>query len=73
MTKVKLCLDAGCSKQILLDDGRCIIQVKNKCAFGRVPHDFRQKLDQITRETKEQIFLSGDLFKNVKEGSELEI
>ena len=73
MAKVKVFLDAGCSKQILLEDGRCIIQVKEKCSLPRVPHDFREKCDRIIRETTQQIFLSGELFKDIREGCELEI
>ena len=73
MAKVKAYLDAGCSEQILLDDGRCIVQVKEKCSARRVPHDFREKSDLISRETKRQIFLSGKLFRNVEEGAELRI
>ena len=73
MARVKVFLDAGCSKQILLEDGRCIIQVKDKCSLPRVPRNFREKCDLITRETKQQIFLSGELFKDIREGCELEI
>jgi hypothetical protein len=39
----------------------------------RVPRNFREKCDLITRETKQQIFLSGELFKDIREGCELEI
>lgn len=73
MPKVKVFLDAGCSKQILLDDGRCIIEVKERCSFGGVPRDFKKKRNQIARETKKQIFLSSELFDSVKEGCELKV
>jgi hypothetical protein len=73
LPKVKVFLDAGCSKQILLDDGRCIIEIKDRCAFSGVPRDFKEKRKRIARETKKQIFLSSELFGSVKEGCELKI
>ncbi len=73
LAKVKVYLDAGCSSQILLDDGRCIIQIKEKCSMPRVPPNFKEKCAQIARETKKQILLSGEPFRNVREGNELEI
>jgi len=73
VTRVKLCLDAGCSRQILLEDGRCIVEIKDKCTAVRVPRDFKLKSEQIARETKRQIILSGELFKGVREGCDLEI
>ena len=73
MPKVKVFLDAGCSRQILLDDGRCIIEIKDHCSFDGLPRDFKNRSDRIARETKKQIFLSGELFRHVREGSELEI
>ncbi len=73
MTRVRLCLDAGCSREILLEDGRCIIEIKQRCSPVRISRDFRLKSDQISRETKRQIIISGELFKDVREGCDLPI
>lgn len=73
MPKVKVFLDAGCSKQILLDDGRCIIEIKERCSFAGVPRDFEEKRNKIARETKKRIFLSSELFASVREGCELKV
>jgi len=72
MAKVKMCLDAGCTEYILLDDGKTIVQPKVKCDVRHVVADFQEQFDTITKETTETVYASRKLF-DVKEGDELNL
>jgi hypothetical protein len=72
MAKVKKCLDAGCTRYILLDDNRCIIEPKDKCDFKSVSDNFLEEYKELSKQvTGDTIYTSKELFKKVKEGEEL--
>lgn len=71
MAKVKKCLDSACTRYILLDDDRVIIEPKDKCDIKQVTKDFQEQFKEIAQVVKETIYTSKELFKNVKEGEEL--
>lgn len=71
MAKVKKCLDSACTRYILLDDDRVIIEPKDKCDIKQATKDFQEQFKEIAQVVKETIYTSKELFKNVKEGEEL--
>jgi hypothetical protein len=71
MAKVKKCLDSGCTRYILLDDDRCIIEPKDKCDTKSISDNFQKEFEEIAQITKETIYTSKELFKDVKKGEEL--
>lgn len=73
MVKVKLCLDSGCTKYILLDDGRTIHTPKEKCAPKDWSNEDRSKFADIVRETRETIMTSKPVMQKVKEGDEVNL
>lgn len=72
MVKVKKCLDAGCTEYILLDDGRTIVQPKDKCEIRHDAEDFQKQFVEIAKETTETIYTSKKLF-NLKKGDEVKL
>jgi len=73
MAKVKLCLDSGCTKYILLDDGRTVHTPKEKCTPKVWNADERSKFEDIVRETRETIMTSKPVMQKVKEGDEVNL
>jgi hypothetical protein len=71
MAKVKKCLDSACTRYILLDDDRVIIEPKDKCDTKQISKDFQKEFKEIAQICKETIYTSKELFKHVKKGEEL--
>jgi hypothetical protein len=71
MAKVKKCLDSACTRYILLDDDRIIIEPKDKCDTKSISKDFQEQFKEIAQVGKETIYVGSELFKNVKKGEEL--
>jgi hypothetical protein len=73
LVKVKKCLDTGCTKYILLEDGRTIETPRDKCE-PKVWNDNERKVwEQIVKETNEAVKVSRPMFQKAKEGDELDI
>ena len=66
MAKVKVCLDAVCSKYYELDDGRAIHVPKDKCEVGKLTKnpksldDFKSRVNTMLRGVKKVVFMSDD-------------
>lgn len=72
MVKVKECLDSGCNKFILVEDGRCFIQPKNICNSGDADKDFSDKFAKLVPKITETVYISKETLK-VKVGDEVPI
>ena len=74
MVKIKKCLDSDCHQFILLEDGRTISQPKDTCDHVKRDIDEYRKLHaEIARESKETIYVSGQLIKNAKPGKNVDL
>lgn len=73
MVKVKKCLDAGCTKYILLEDGRTIHTPKVKCTPKVWTEKERQDFKDIVRETRETIMVNAPVMIDVKKGDDVKI
>jgi hypothetical protein len=73
MVKVKKCLDTGCTKYILLDDGRTIETPREKCELKNWDDKEYKVWEQIVKETGEAVKISRPMFQKVKEGDEIDI
>lgn len=73
MAKVKICLDTGCTKYILLDDGKTINTPKDKCVEKIWTRKDREDYKTIVRETNETIMVNRPVLQNVKVGDEVNL
>lgn len=74
MPIVEKILDKPCEKLFRLSDKTVIIQHKKKCdTKWKEPKDFQKQRDDITADVSSTIFISDELFKDIKEGQELPI
>ena len=71
MVKIKQCLDTGCTKYILLEDGRTITTPNAVCT-GKIWTDKdRQDYADIVRATRETIMVNKPVMQDAKAGDEV--
>lgn len=68
-----MCLDAGCTKYFLLDDGRTVHVPNAECTAKIWSDKDRQDFADIVRGTRETIMVNRPAMKGVKEGDEVNI
>ena len=68
--KVKICFNDACTEYILLDDGRTIIQPREKCDAKSISEDYTKQLRTIGEKTAYTIYADRRLF-DVKAGDEI--
>ncbi|GAH16663.1 unnamed protein product, partial [marine sediment metagenome] len=71
--KVKVCLDTGCTKYVLLDDGRCVETPLGRCAPKTWGDKERAKWDAIVQGTTQAIKVNLPVLKDVKEGDVIQL
>lgn len=73
MAKVKVCLDTGCTKYVLLDDGRCVETPLGRCkttVWGDKEH---AKWESIVQGTTQAIKVNMPVLRDVKEGDTVQL
>jgi hypothetical protein len=85
MARIKKCLDESCQQFIYLDNGTTIVQPRTDekgklvCDLKHVPNSDKQRAkhkedwDEIAKGTKKTIYVSETLFKDAKEGKEIDL
>ena len=73
MAKVKVCLNTGCTKYILLDDGRCVETPLSKCAPTVWSDKDNAKWHTIVRETTQAVKVNMPVLQDVKEGDTIKL
>ncbi len=73
MAKVKVCLNTGCTKYILLDDGRCVETPLAKCAPTVWSDKDSAKWHTIVRETTQAVKVNMPVLQDVKEGDTIKL
>jgi len=73
VAKVKICLDTGCTKYVLLDDGRCVETPLGKCKTKSWSPEEHAQWRTIVRETTEAVKVNIPVFKDVKVGDDIKL
>jgi len=73
VAKVKICLDTGCTKYVLLDDGRCVETPLNKCKTKSWTPEEHAQWGTIVRETTQAIKVNMPVLQDVKAGDDIKL
>ncbi|GAI09757.1 unnamed protein product, partial [marine sediment metagenome] len=73
MARVKICLDTGCTKYVLLDDGRCVETPLNKCKTKSWTDKEHAQWHTIVRETTQAIKVNMPVLQDVKAGDDIKL
>ncbi|GAG64307.1 unnamed protein product [marine sediment metagenome] len=73
MAKVKHCLNTGCTKYILLDDGRCVETPLEKCSPKTWSDKEHAQWHDIVRETTQAIKVNMPVLQDVKVGDDIKL
>ncbi|GAH21691.1 unnamed protein product [marine sediment metagenome] len=73
MAKVKVCLNTGCTKYILLDDGRCVETPLGKCAPTVWGDKENSQWNSIVQQTTQAIKVNMPVLQDVKVGDDIKL
>jgi len=73
MARVKICLDTGCTKYVLLDDGRCVETPLGKCKTKSWTPEEHSQWGTIVRETTQAIKVNMPVLQDVKVGDDIKL
>jgi len=77
MVKVEKCIGSNCFTYIRVSDGKhkpaLICQPKKKCDDKQRSDNFREEFQDLITGTSKTIYTTEELFKNPKEGEELDL
>ena len=73
MVKVKICLDTGCTRYILLDNGTTIETPRANCEPKVWNDNEKQEWQTIVKETQDAVKINKPMFQTTKVGDEVNI
>lgn len=70
MARIKVCLNDACTDYKYIDDGRLIIQPRDKCDTTSISKDFQKQFKALIPKITETVYVSKNLIKG-KVGDEV--